>query len=57
MILFWKWLIRPVVVLVLGAGAAASADEAPAGGLLIGMVALALAVWFVVDILHTVLTW
>jgi hypothetical protein len=55
--IIWKWLLRPVVVVTFGAGAAVAAESNPAGGCLIALISLCCAAWTILDILHTISHW
>lgn len=47
----WKWVLRPILAAVFGAGAVAAAEESPPAGLAAGVISLVLAIGFIVELL------
>lgn len=52
MSIFWRWLLRPLIVAMLGVGSVEAADESPEMGCVLGIIAVLLALFLVLDVIR-----
>jgi hypothetical protein len=50
MIKIWKWVLRPLVIAIAGAGGAAACEEAPVAGAIFILLSLVGVAWLLHDI-------
>jgi len=50
--IFWRWLLRPLIVAMLGVSAMEATDESPEMGCMLGIVSVLLAFFLILDLIR-----